>query len=125
MIALASPHAHRANALPAPPLVEDTLAEAFLPDAVSSALSDHALAVLARTAADWFTPSVAKYLGVRTGHGRIRLAGHIADARPLAYLKTALLRLPGVSGLDLLITVEPPSGLPLDDAATARRSLAG
>lgn len=75
----------------------------------SSAVTDLALAVLARTAADWFAPSLAQHLCVSAVHGRIRLEGRVDNARPLAALKIALVRLPGVIGLDQLITVEPLS----------------
>ena len=122
MTATVSTQTHSANAAHARPQDEDALAQAFLPASVRSALPDHALAVLARTAADWFAPSQARCLCVGTRHGRIRLAGHIADARPLARLKTMLLRLPGVSGLDMMITVEPAANL-LPLVARSRRAL--
>ena len=73
----------------------------------SSAVTDLTLAVLARTAAAWFAPSLEQHLCVSAMHGRIRLEGHIDNARPLVALKTVLTRLPGVMGLDQLITVEP------------------
>lgn len=72
-------------------------------------LTDHSLAVLARTAAGWFAPSQADRLCISVTNGRIHLTGHIEDARPLAALQTALLRLPGVIGLDQMITVDAPS----------------
>lgn len=75
----------------------------------SAQLADSTIAVLAKTAAEWFVPTLAKYLIVNVVRGRIRLAGHIQDARPLARLKVALLRLPGIRGLDQIITVESTS----------------
>lgn len=106
MIAPAFVHHQRSRATPARHINEDALATAFLPDASTFPLPDPALAVLARTAASWFAPTLATAIHLSAEHGRIRVAGHVCNARPLAYLKIALLRLPGVVGLDMTVTVE-------------------
>ncbi|MCO5398864.1 hypothetical protein [Ralstonia soli] len=84
----------------------DPVARTLLSRSGIPILTDCALAVLARTATGWFAPSLAQRLCVSVAHGRVHLAGHIDDARPMAGLKTALLRLPGVAGLDQIITVD-------------------
>lgn len=88
-------------------IAESALAHALTPEVRSAALTDQAIAVLTKTAADWFAPALARCLCVSVVCGRIRLTGHLQDARPLARLKAALMRLPGIGGLDQLITVEP------------------
>ena len=85
---------------------EEAMATAFLPDSGSGLLPDPALAVLAKTAADWFAPTFASEIHVSAEHGRIRMAGHVGNARPLTCLRIALLRLPGVGGVDMTVTVE-------------------
>ncbi|MGC5887473.1 hypothetical protein [Ralstonia pseudosolanacearum] len=92
---------------------DGTFAHALISDTHCPRLTDDAIAVLARTATDWFASSVAEYLNVSVAHGRICLTGHVHDARSLARLKTALLRMPGVNGLDQVVTVEPTRSLPL------------
>ncbi len=87
-------------------------------------LADSAIAVLAKTAASWFVPALAEYLTVSVVRGRVRLAGHSQDARPLAGLKAALLALPGICGLDQMITVES-AGSPPPQPAYAQRFHAG
>ncbi|CAJ0683645.1 hypothetical protein [Ralstonia holmesii] len=106
MIVPAFVHHQIATAAPIRHINEDALETVFLPDASSCLLPDPALAVLAKTAANWFAPSLANRLHVSAEHGRIRVAGHVNNARPLAYLKMTLLRLPGVGGLDMTVTVE-------------------
>lgn len=106
MIAQAFVHPRLAKAAPLEHDNEDALATAFLPDASSSLLPDPALAVLAKTATHWFAPRLANEIHVSAEHGRIRMAGHVGNARPLTCLKMALIRLPGVGGLDMTVTVE-------------------
>ena len=106
MIAAAFVHPQLATVAPIQHINEDALATAFLPDASACLLPDPALAVLAKTAANWFAPSLANSLHVSAEHGRIRVAGHVGSTRPLTCLKMALLRLRGVGGLDMTVTVE-------------------
>lgn len=106
MIAQAFVPPQFAKAAPLEHINEYALATAFLPVASSSLLPDPALAVLAKTAVHWFAPRSASEIHVSAEHGRIRMAGHVGNASPLNFLKRALLRLPGVSGLDMTVTVE-------------------
>lgn len=105
MIAPAFVHHQLAKARPIQHINEDALASAFLAETGSGLLPDAALSVLAKTAANWFAPALANDLHVSAEHGRIRVAGHVCNARPLTYLKMALLRLRGVGGLDVTVTV--------------------
>lgn len=107
---MATPHANHQPACNAANRVKGrTRLRTLLPQSGSLALTDFALTVLARTAADWFTPSQAHRLCVSVTSGRIRLTGHIEDARPMPALKAALLQLPGAAGLDQMIIVDPAS----------------
>ena len=106
MSATAFVHYPFANAASVHYINEDVLANVFVPEASACRLSDPALAVLARTAANWFAPSLANRLHVSALHGRIRLDGHVCNGRPLVFLKAALLRVPGVEGLDMTVTVD-------------------
>ncbi|GCB05172.1 hypothetical protein [Ralstonia sp. SET104] len=106
MIAPAAIHHQLAKAAPVRHINEDALATVFLPDANACLLPDPALAVLAKTAANWFAPTLANEIHISAEHGRIRMTGHVCNARPLTYLKMALLRLPGVGGLEMTVTVD-------------------
>jgi hypothetical protein len=106
MIAPAAIHHQLTKAAPVRHVTEDALATVFLPDAHSCLLPDPALAILAKTAANWFAPTLANEIHISAEHGRIRVAGHVCNARPLAHLKTALLRLRGVGGLEMTVTVD-------------------
>ena len=107
MSATAFVHHQLAKAAPVHYINEDVLENVFVPKASACRLSDPALAVLAKTAANWFTPSLANRLHVSALHGRIRLDGHVCNGRPLGFLKATLLRVPGVVGLDMMVTVDP------------------
>ena len=106
MIAPAVVHHHLEKAARAQHINKDALAAVALPDARFRLLPDPALSILAKTAANWFAPTLANEIRVSAQHGRICIAGHVCNARPLIYLKTALLRLHGVGGLDMTVTVE-------------------
>ncbi len=107
MVATPFVHHQFVHAAPVHRVNENVLANAFVPEASACRLSDPALAVLARTAANWFTPLLANRLQVSALHGRIRLDGHVCNGRPLGFLKATLLRVPGVVGLDMMVTVDP------------------
>ncbi|MDB0569986.1 BON domain-containing protein [Ralstonia solanacearum] len=69
-------------------------------------LSDRAIAILARTAFQWFAPDCHGTVKVRVEDGRVYLTGHAGNARRFPDVETALRHVPGVACTENAIVID-------------------